>query len=202
MTDTLQPLRIALFGGSFDPPHIAHRDIAIYLLQNKIADQVWYVPVKHHPFGKTVHSDTVRVEMLTLMLEQMKKEHPELAGQLRIETHELEQDQVSYTLETLQSLRQKYPQHHFRWVIGTDNLAKFNQWNGYPQILQEFGVIVYPREGSPAEPLREGMEFLADAPKVTVSSTEVRALAAAGKTLEGRLTPEVAGYIQAHDLYH
>jgi len=201
MTDDLQQQRIALFGGSFDPPHVAHKDIPLFLLKHGYADQVWYVPVKHHPFGKTVSSDDCRVAMLELILEQLKEEQPELAQKLRIERWELEQNEMSFTANTLQNLSKKYPLAQFRWVIGSDNVPKFDQWRDYQRILKDYGVIVYPRQGFSTNALLPGMELLKEAPEVTVSSTQVRMLASGEQELNGFVTPEVAKYISKHQLY-
>lgn len=192
---------IALFGGSFDPPHSAHQHIPLFLLKNKFAQQVWYVPVKHHPFGKTVSSDTDRLAMLELLVTRLKNEHPEFAAQLCIETHELEANQTSYTIDTLEGLAAKFPQYEFRWVVGSDNLAKFNQWDRYQDILHKFGVFVYPRENYPAEPLLPGMVFLLNAPIVKVSSTQVRTQVKGQQPVTALVLPEVAEYIAEHDLY-
>lgn len=201
MTDDLHQQRIALFGGSFDPPHVAHQNIPLFLLNHGYADQVWYVPVKHHPFGKTVSSDDCRVSMLELVIERLKTEHPELVQKIRVEQWELEQDQVSFTYNTLLNLSEKYPKASFRWVIGSDNLHKFDQWREYQNILSQFGVIVYPRAGYSTEPLQEGMELLKEAPEVTVSSTQVRELSSQGKDLNGFVLPEIARYIHDNQLY-
>jgi nicotinate-nucleotide adenylyltransferase len=192
---------IALFGGSFDPPHLAHQTIPIFLLENKLVDQVWYVPVKHHPFGKTVSSDIDRVEMLKKTIDVIVAAHPEFASKMCIEMWELEQDGTSFTIETLTEMKKKHSEYTFRWVIGTDNLSKFNHWQAYQEILNQFGVLVYPRAGYPSESLLPGMVFLKDAPEVKVSSTEIRQRIAFGQSVEEFISPEVENYIEAHKLF-
>jgi nicotinate-nucleotide adenylyltransferase len=149
MTAETPRQRIALFGGSFDPPQIAHKNIPIYLLQHGYADQVWYVPVKHHPFGKVVSSDDCRVEMLELVIAQLQREEPQFADAIRVEPWEVQQDEMSYTYRTLQELSRQHPDAEFRWVIGSDNVEKFAQWQNYQEILSTYGVVVYPRAGYP-----------------------------------------------------
>lgn len=193
--------RIALFGGSFDPPQSAHKNIPIYLLQHGYADQVWYVPVKHHPFGKIVSSDDCRVSMLELVIERLKQEQPQYADQIRVECWEVEQDEMSFTYKTLEELSKKHPHYTFRWVIGSDNVEKFNQWRNYQEVLNEYGVVVYPRAGYPTQKLLPGMELLKEAPEVEVSSTQVRELVREHGYLNGFVTPEVATYITDNHLY-
>lgn len=201
MTEASEAQIVALFGGSFDPPHTAHQFIPLFLLEHHFAEHVWYVPVKHHPFGKTVSSDQHRVAMLELLVDFLKEKHPELEDKLCIETHEIEQDGTSYTIDTLESLAKKFPQYSFRWVIGSDNVQKFAKWERYQDILQKFGVFVYPRDGYPATPLLPGMVYLQNAPVVKVSSTEVRQHVSARQSIDELALPAVAKYISTQKLY-
>lgn len=197
----MQKKQIALFGGSFDPPHLAHQQIPVFLLQESFVDEVWYVPVKHHPFGKVVSLDKDRLHMLHTVIQHIVVQHPEYEEKLRIESWELEQNQKSYTIQTLEELSAQYPDVHFRWVIGSDNLEQFHLWHHYQEILQNYGVFVYPREKYPAEPLREGMTLLEHAPTVVVSSTQVRAAVQASTSISSLVLPEVEQFILQHKLY-
>jgi len=193
---------VALFGGSFDPPHQAHCAIPTFLLKKRLVDQVWYVPVKNHPFGKQLSSDEHRVNMVQLCIDHLKKENPLFSNQLRIDTWEIEQNTSSYTIQTLDDLSAEYPDISFKWVIGTDNLAQFHLWgNDAQRIPAEYGMFVYPRFGFPPTPLLPGMTFLKDAPQVKVSSTEVRELVQRQCNLQQFVCPEIEQYIADHHLY-
>lgn len=193
--------KIALFGGSFDPPHIAHQQIPLFLLDNHLADEVWFVPVKHHPFGKVVTSDEQRVAMLEKMIQRITEEYPEYAQKLRIECWEIDKNHSSYTAQTLDALAKQHPDKKFSWVIGTDNLEKFHLWHEYQRITQEFGVFVYPRVGYPPTSLREGMTYLSNAPEVNVSSTEIRQKVKAKETITSLVTAQVEQHIVQEHLY-
>jgi nicotinate-nucleotide adenylyltransferase len=196
---------VALFGGSFDPPHRAHCAIPTFLLEQKLADQVWYIPVKNHPFGKRLSSDQDRINMVQFCIDQAVKDHPEFASKLRVDTWEIEKNTSSYTIQTLDDLAAQYPDISFRWVIGTDNLAKFHLWGKDAQrIPSDYGMFVYPRSGYPPTPLLPGMTFLKDAPEVNASSTEIRELMKdhhALKALKKLVLPEIEEYIVQHHLY-
>lgn len=185
--------KIALFGGGFDPPHIGHQKITTHMLDHHIVDEVWYVPVKNHPFGKKVLPDADRLAMLDLILDPSQK--------TRIETYELSRPEMSYTFLTLEHLTQKHPHHQFSWIIGTDNLANFHKWTAIHPMLLKYPFYVYPRAGFPFEPMYEGMISLKDAAEVTVSSTEIRKKIAKGQTIAGLVDPRVEEYIQKHKLY-
>lgn len=185
-------MKIALFGGAFDPPHVGHQQVAQALLANKIVDEVWFVPVKQHAFGKQLKTtDEHRLVMLQLIALPSTK----------IETYELENDEISLSYITLRTLSERYPMHTFSWVIGTDNLADFHKWDFYEEMLQEFVFYVYPRAGFPFEPLREGMVALREMLEVAVSSTDVRQAVASGQPIDTFVDPAVAAYIADQQLY-
>jgi len=189
-------MRIVLFGGAFDPPHLGHLQVAAGLVKAKLADEVWFVPVKIHSFAKNMTQSDHRLAMLKLVL----------PPQTRVEMYELDQTEVNYTFNTLDALAEKYPEHDFSWVIGSDNLPKFHLWGDktgrdFKQLLASYKFFVYPRHGFGFEPVYAGMMPLKDFPEVTVSSTQVRQLVAEKKSLAGFVSPAVANYIQANQLY-
>lgn len=186
-------MRIGLFGGAFDPPHLGHLMVARILVQQKIVDEVWFVPVKQHPFGKKVEVNGHREVMLKLMIDG--------ESNLKIERFELEHQEKSYSLHTLRSLSEQFPQYSFSWIIGTDNLADFHRWYQYEELLRVFSVIVYPRQGYDFVPMYDGMKAVKNMPEVDVSSTQVRELLKQGKGVTGLVHPAVAQYIQEQGLY-
>ena len=187
-------MNIALFGGVFDPPHIGHQTIAQALLDQCIADQVWFVPVGLHPFGKkfsVVEDKDHRLEMLELILTE----------NMKIERFELEHMGISYSYRTLEVLAKQYPEHNFSWVIGSDNLAKFDQWQEFEQLLQKFRVYVYPRRDFAMKPWYDGMVEIVDVEPVEVSSTMIRDRVRDGKSIKGLVSSAVDNYITMNILY-
>jgi nicotinate-nucleotide adenylyltransferase len=188
-------MHVALFGGGFDPPHIGHQYITRVLLERKIADQVWYVPVKHHAFGKQVSADEHRLAMLQLII-------PSQESRVRIESYELQKEGISYTYETLTHLSQAYPENRFSFVIGSDNLATFDKWlDIHPQLLN-FPFYVYPRQGFAMQPMFQGMKAIENVPEVGVSSTQIRDKIKRGEAVTGLVDPQVERYIKENSLYH
>ncbi|MBD3279610.1 MAG: adenylyltransferase/cytidyltransferase family protein, partial [Candidatus Pacebacteria bacterium] len=111
-------MQVVLLGAAFDPAHLGHLQMTKAVLAQQLADQVWLVPTNQHPFGKTLSSAQHRLAMLKLLIAD-----PVVKDQVKIITYELDQDQPSYSLATLQALAQQYPQHQFSWLIGADNLT-------------------------------------------------------------------------------
>ncbi len=190
-------MHIALFGASFDPPHTAHKVIAEQLLDQQLADQVWLVPVKQHPFGKVMSLAKHRLEMVKLMMVAMGRPDTVL-----INEYELMKDTPSYSFNTLQAMTQKFPEHTFSWVIGSDNLAHFPEWSEAEKLLSLFTVYVYPRKGFSTDHLLPGMRLITDVKEVEISSTSIRDMVKMGKDITGLVEPQVAQYIKENELYN
>lgn len=185
-------MHITLFGGTFDPPHLGHSSIAKALLDKKLADEVWFLPVGSHAFDKKFSSALHRIAMLTLVLEDHQK----------IERYEIEQNGMSITYHTLNALAKKYPEHQFSFVIGSDNLARFHEWHHYEEMLQAFTFFVYPRQGFPLQPLHKGMKVIEGVEPIGISSTEVRSRIQKAQPVANLIKSTVGRYIQDHRLYN
>lgn len=184
-------MRITLFGGTFDPPHLGHSKIARALLDLNLADEVWFLPVGAHAFEKKASPAQVRVALLEKILEPQQK----------IELYEMENPGMSITFQTLTALAKKYSEHQFSFVIGSDNLEKFHLWHDYQTMLAQFPFFVYPRAGAALKPLYEHMHVLEGVEPVAVSSTQVRSQIAAGVAIDSLVKSGVAEYIAEHGLY-
>lgn len=186
-------MKVALFGGAFDPPHCGHSQVVTSLLENQIVDQVWYLPVKNHHFGKAMLPVDHRVKMLELVVASKPG--------VRIELHETQQEGINYTYRTMLALSEQYPEHSFAFVIGSDNLSGFHRWlEKHPRVL-DFPFFVYPRAGYEFAPLYHNMTPLTGMKTVTVSSTLIRERLQQGLPISGLVEPEVERYIEKHHLY-
>lgn len=184
-------MHIAVFGGAFDPPHLGHLHVAQVLLEKNHADEVWFMPVNDHPFAKKMSPGCVRVAMLELMIEP----------RMKIELLELESPGMSYSFHSLCTLKKRYPQHSFSFVIGADNVATFTKWHDYAALLEEFTVWVYPRMGSSLEQVLPGMQILTAVQPVNISSTQAREALQTGRSVAGLLSERVANYCRETKLY-
>jgi nicotinate-nucleotide adenylyltransferase len=184
--------QIALFGGSFDPPHRGHTQVASTLVKQDLVNEVWFLPVHQHPHHKLLSSDQDRLAMLNLVVT-----HPKW----QICEYEFHQPGPSYSLQTLRVLAEQEPEAQFIWVMGSDQLSKFHTWWQYQDLLAEFPVWVYPRAGFPADPWYKPMRWLTEVPQVSVSSTQVRSLLGAGESAAGLVEPAVETYSKEHRLY-
>lgn len=138
--------QVALFFGSFNPVHKGHIALAESVLEQKMAEEVWFVLSPRNPFKEEsdLWSETERASRLQRALEGR-------AG-LRFCDVELSLPKPSYTVQTLRCLWQKYPDCRFSILMGEDNLVKLHLWREYREILRACDIYVYPRAGEAREP--------------------------------------------------
>ena len=203
--------RVVIFGGSFNPIHNGHQMIAEEVLTHKIdgeliADELWFLPVSEHDFGKECVSAAHRLRMCLFVLEAIIESYPETEGKLKIEKFEVKTGGISYTANTLRSLSTMYPEIEFSFLIGSDNLEKFHLWddregNDFKKLLEDFKVYVYPRTSFSFEPIYENMIVLENFPEMKVSSTAVRKAIKNGDSLDTLLNAKVIDHIKKYGLY-
>lgn len=187
---------VGIFGGSYNPVHIGHMMLASYLQQWKYVDEVWLTLSPANPLkdAGALLPDMKRLAMLTLAV-------GETTG-LDICDIELSMPRPSYTINTLDLLAERNPDKRFKLIIGSDNWAIFDRWRDSQRILDEYGVIVYPRPGYPVDRSRiiDGMEYV-DAPLAHISSTFIRNGIAMGRDMKYFLPEGVFKYIKDNKLY-
>jgi nicotinate-nucleotide adenylyltransferase len=181
-------MRIALFGGSFNPPHIAHQMVALYVLETAPVDALWLVPCFRHPFDKPLAPFEDRFAMC---------ERAAAALGARVQVSDIERDigGESRTLRTVRRLEELHPDHQFSLVIGGDLVAEVPTWYGGAELQKTVPFLVVGRGGSGPG---------AGAGKVAmpeVSSTEVRQALRERKSVEGLVPRAVLDYIYERGLY-
>ncbi len=196
-----------LFGGSFDPPHVAHVQLPELARQAIGADVVIYVPAAISPLkrDRTLTEPRHRLAMLSLAL----RDAPHTA----IITDEIDRadGEPSYTIDTITTLRSRYPQMQLRLLIGADQLAQFDRWRDPQRIVELAEPLVMVRPPATHESVLDLLPAgydratwrnrLIDLPLMDVSATEVRRRLAAGEPVDDLIAPAVAQYIDEHGLY-
>ncbi len=188
-----------IFGGAFDPPHRGHFQVIKDVLQQNLADEVWLVPTGKHDFDKEMVEDHHRLVMLKLMIKAFQPLG--LADKIKINNCELGSEEVNQTIDTLDALAEQYPQHRFIWLMGSDNLARFNEWDGYQRIIHDYQTHIYPRDGFEPRPWYEGLTLLKNVEPVAISSTQVRQELRQTKDVDHLILPTINNYIIQHNLY-
>jgi len=145
LTDIFAPKPVSfivgLYFGSYNPIHIGHMAIANYMVEFTGIDQLWFVvsPQNPHKAQENLLDDYQRLEMVNRAIE----------GDSRFRTSNIEfgLPKPNYTIDTLTYLHEKFPNHQFSIIMGSDNLESFHKWKNYTIILENYGIIVYPRPG-------------------------------------------------------
>ena len=180
-------MRIALLGGSFDPPHIGHVLNACYVLGAHPVDCVWLMPVFCHAFDKRLAPFEVRVALCERAIAPF-------GARMQVTRVEAEAPAGSRTVDLLEWLLPRHPGDEFSLVIGSDILRERHQWKAFERIEAMVHLIVVPRAGYP-DPLAVGPTL------PEVSSTQVRALLGRGEDPGPLLPGGVRDYLREHPVY-
>jgi nicotinate-nucleotide adenylyltransferase len=178
-------MRTAVFGGSFDPPHIGHLLAMTAALGLGRADDILVVPCIAHPFGKAAAPFEDRLAMCRLAAAGAP------AGRVAVSDIERRRAQSGRTLDTLLAVRQERPDRDLRLLVGADILDEKDRWYRFDEIERLAPLIVVGRGAVGGDVL----------PVADVSSTEVRRMIAAGENCSGLVMPAVLGYIEEKGLY-
>lgn len=194
---------VGILGGSFDPVHKGHLAVAEAVLRQGLADEVWLMVSPENPLkkGKLKASESNRLNMTRMAVESIQDS--EVRSRIRVSDFEFRMPRPSFTIHTLRKLSEEYPDRHFKWIVGGDNLAGLSKWYAPEEILQTYGLIVYPRPDSelPAE-TPEGVEILRGVAPYPDSSTSVREKIQSGYDPRSLSLPGSVGeYIKLHSLY-
>ena len=180
-------IRTGIFGGSFNPIHIGHLALANYLCEYTDLDELWFMVSPQNPFkanASDLWNDDLRLELTRLAVEDYPK--------FRASDFEFHLPRPSYMVNTLEKLREAYPDREFVLIIGADNWQSFPRWKDASTILARHELMVYPRRGYDidASTLPPSVH-LVDTPLLEVSSTFIRESIAQGKDVRYFLHPKV-----------
>ncbi len=193
-------MKIGIFGGSFNPPHIMHKKIAEQLIKEKYLDKVIFVPTgMKYEYKNNLISNEDRYHMLELLI----KDNPNLL----VSDYEFTEE-VTYTYQTLDYFKEKYKEDSIYFICGTDNLSYLDKWKRGDYILTNYPLLIIKRN-------TDNLSFLLDKFKeyknniivtsiepVDLSSTEIRNLIKEdNKLIKEYLSEEVLDYIKNNNLY-
>ena len=191
-------MKIAVYSGSFNPLHIGHMAVVRYLLEHGGFDKVYLIVSPHNPFKDSSLTDT-GLERLSAARAAIERNG--LSDRVLVDDIEFHMSVPSYTIRTLDALQEREPSNRFTLVIGGDNLPEMLSWKEGKRIMEQYGVVVYPRDcydmvrdcrilrtkhrneevlfgEEKHKPLR--IKLLKDAPLVDISSSQLRKMAAEG----------------------
>jgi nicotinate-nucleotide adenylyltransferase len=190
-------MKLGIFGGTFNPPHMGHLIVAEHVRTELNLDRILFLPaaIPPHKLTDEIISANHRVAMLRCALEG--NEHFEISD------IEIERGGLSYTVDTLRQLKQRGEDELFL-LIGMDNLLEFHTWKSPEKILQLATVVVMTRPGFDSENVPPKMKdhvTICPVPEIGIASREIRLRVRDGQTVRYLVSDSVAEYIRQHKLY-
>ena len=192
-------MKLCLFGGTFDPPHLGHLVIAEFVKESEGFDIILFVPAPNPPHkGKNISPIKDRLEMLRLAIMEN--------AYFRLSDLEIQRGGISYTNETIIEAKEKFnlSSKDTYLLIGSDSLINFHKWKNYKTILKECKVIVASRPGFRESRIDEkilSQISFSDIPKIEISSSQIRKRIKKGFTVRYMLSNQVMNYINKTGLY-
>jgi nicotinate-nucleotide adenylyltransferase len=200
-------VRLGIFGGTFDPPHVGHLLAASDAIEHLALDRLVLVPAATQPLKATraTASGADRLAMVRLTVGNDPR--------LEADSVELDREGLSYTVDTLREFARRFPSAERYFLVGADVLSSFAQWRDPRTVLELASLAVLTRRAEPGGRVVEhvdddllGGELARRATtvptrRIDVSSTEIRDRVRRGRSIHGFVTDAVAEYISSHGLY-
>ena len=188
-------MKIGLYFGSFNPIHTGHCIIASHVAQNTTLEQVWLVVSPQNPFKP---SSSLLNEYHRLHLANTAVEGDPLIKVSDIEFH---LPRPSYTIDTLTYLGEKYPQHSFSIIMGSDSFLNIKKWKNAEQLLQYYDIFVYKRPGYEINDAEKARLTVLSAPLLEISSTRIREQIKSRKSIRFLVPENVLMEIESNGYY-
>jgi nicotinate-nucleotide adenylyltransferase len=189
-------MRIGMLGGSFDPPHVGHLLVAVDAFEALALDKLFFIPAAIQPLkvGQAGASARDRVEMVRRLIGDDSR--------FGVDTIEADRDGVSYSVDTVRSYAERYPDAERFFLVGADVMSTFGAWREPDRIMRLAEVVVVTRgQDADAAPQWQSRFRQLATRRIDVSSTEIRARVRAGQSITGFVPPAVAAYIAQAALY-
>lgn len=197
--------KIIMFGGAFNPPLNSHFLLAQQIINEvEDIDKVIFVPVNiKYEKNEAIISSEHRYNMLRLVCDKNEK--------FEVSRIEIDSNRPLFTIETLDILQDKYPNHQILFATGTDNLKEFDTWEGADKITKKYKVLIFERDTDKMDDIIASNSFLKankdtfiklkENTRTNLSSTFARARLREGKSIRYLTPDEVYNYIKENRLY-
>ena len=181
--------KIGIYGGTFDPVHHAHLILARLALERFALERIVFIPTRLSPHkSDSVATPEARLQMLRSAIEG--------EAQFEVDDCELQREPPSYTIDTVEKLRQKYQGAHLFLLIGDDNLAGLPSWRGFEDLRHMVTFIVLQRAFT-----KVAHQYLSVDRRIDISATEIRNRIASGRSIQYLVPHSVEQIIRTRGLY-
>lgn len=193
-------LETILYFGSFNPVHLGHISLAESVLEITKASQLWFIVSPQNPFktSEELANEQDRLNMVRLAIEGSKYSSRIFASDV-----EFAMDKPSRSIDTIHELESRYPDHTFSLLIGSDNVDDFDKWKDYLNILENYKVLVYPRDGYKItnSSISHRFTYLDNLTLYPQAASSIRNMIKESQCTENNLNINVVNYIRKNKLY-
>jgi nicotinate-nucleotide adenylyltransferase len=177
-------LKIGLYFGSFNPIHIGHLIIANHILNETNTEKIWFVVSPQNPLkvSRTLLNEFDRLHLVRLATQEDVR--------MKCSDIEFNLSKPSYTTNTLAFLSEKYPEHTFSVIMGSDSYQNLDKWKNFEAIVSNYLIYVYKREGHDVSKTFSKKPLILDAPIIQISASQIRENVKSGKSIR-YLVPEI-----------
>lgn len=188
-------MRIGLFFGSFNPIHHGHLIIAQHVINQHLADQVWFVISPQNPLKK----------VNTLLNENLRKYLMDIAiiDEEKLITSDVEFNlpRPSFTINTLDHLKKIFPLHRFEIIMGNDSFLDLDKWKNFETLIKENRFLIYPRKNFEINNKLHARILKLEAPVIEISSTHIREMVKKGVSIDYLVPEKVKEEIERNGYY-
>lgn len=188
--------KIGIYSGSFNPIHHGHVMLANYLVEFSDLDELWFVVSPQNPLKKKedLLDDDERLKMVKLAVDDDSR--------FKVSDIEMHLPTPSYTINTLTALSGQYPDNQFVFICGMDSLQNFKNWREYQKILDNYELLVFPREGYDGGDLVDYPSVnILKTPILEISSTFIRQCIKEGRDVRHFMPEKAFNYLKQNRFY-
>lgn len=194
--------KIGIFGGTFDPIHMGHMQIANYCKEKLVLDEVLFIPASVSPLKSQEKQSSISSVQRLELLRAAIRNYPEY----KIDTCEMDKGGISFTVDTIKYLLERSGNEEYYLIIGEDNAREFSRWKYPDEILSLVYVVVYRREAiakvdlNISKKYRDKMQHL-ESPLIRISSSDIRKRIKQGKDIKNMVPESVEKLISERGYY-
>ena len=188
--------KVGIYSGSFNPIHHGHIILANYLVEFSDLDELWFVVTPQNPLKKKedLLDDDERLKMVELAIGDDPRFH--------VSDIEMHLPTPSYTINTLTALSEQHPDCEFVFICGMDSLQNFKNWREYQRILDNYEILVFPREGyDGGELINYPSVTVLKTPIIEISSTFIRQCVKEGRDVRHFMPEKAFVYMKTNRFY-
>ena len=177
-------MNIGIYFGSFNPIHIGHLIIANHVLNEMSINKIWFIVSPQNPFkeSKTLLNEFDRLHLVRLATQEDNR--------IKCSDIEFNLPKPSYTSYPLIFLSEKYPEHQFSLIMGSDSYQNLDKWKNHETIINNYPVYVYKREGHEIKKTFDKEAVILNVPIIQISASQIREHIRSGKSIR-YLVPEI-----------